>query len=239
MAQPRWSNDELILALDVYVREGRQNKTSPHVRELEELMRALPRLPQNDDSPRSAAAIAMMHSNFASLDPTFSSKGLSGIGEAARTMFERYFGNQAELEAAATAIREYIAAGLVPDVGEDEPDWSGQEGESLVRIHRFRERDRSLVAKRKSAMTKSLGQLECEVCGCTEDQFAKRYGIPNGDIFECHHVRPLSSSAGTVTTRVSDLAVVCPTCHRAIHRRSPLPSVAELNSRLKANDSPD
>jgi 5-methylcytosine-specific restriction protein A len=231
-----WSNDELILALDVYVRERRQNKTSPHVRELEELFRALPREPGADLTPRSADAIAMMHSNFASLDPEFSSKGLPGIGARAAQIYAAYATRPKELRAEAQAIRMALADGAITDVEHDEAEWTAMEGESLIRIHRVRERNSALAKRRKSEQVAKLGHLQCEICRVSDADLAARYQLEDGDVFECHHRLPLSELSGKKRTRTADLAVLCPTCHRALHRRIPLPSVETMQSGFGADD---
>ena len=46
------------------------------------------------------------------------------------------------------------------------------------------------------------------------------------------HRRPLAEAVGSVTTRLEDLALLCPNCHRAIHRTAPLMSVEEFRTRF-------
>jgi len=59
------------------------------------------------------------------------------------------------------------------------------------------------------------GQI-CEICGF---DFVTTYGEFARMCVEVHHLTPLASSGrrGTRTT-VDDLLVVCPNCHRALHR---------------------
>jgi 5-methylcytosine-specific restriction protein A len=52
----------------------------------------------------------------------------------------------------------------------------------------------------------------------------------NADVWEVHHRSPLAQAEKPVATRLQDLAILCPTCHRAIHRLDPLPSVGEFRS---------
>jgi predicted HNH restriction endonuclease len=106
------------------------------------------------------------------------------------------------------------------------------EGRLLVKAHRLRERNKSIIKKRKSAMRQELGKLRCEVCDLTEHESADRFGASARDIFECHHRVPLQNLDGTRTTRVSDLAVLCPTCHAAIHKFNPLVSVEQLRKKV-------
>jgi 5-methylcytosine-specific restriction protein A len=57
------------------------------------------------------------------------------------------------------------------------------------------------------------GLLSCEVCGFTT---LSEYGPAVRDIIEAHHLMPLSLS-GETTTRLEDLALLCPNCHREAH----------------------
>lgn len=56
-----------------------------------------------------------------------------------------------------------------------------------------------------------------EACGLTQAKATERYSKLSADIFECHHKTPLATVIDSRKTRQSDLAVVCPTCHRALH----------------------
>ena len=87
------------------------------------------------------------------------------------------------------------------------------EGRVLTREHRRRERSRKLSRKKKEA-AKAAGVLVCEVCGLDPT-----ITYPNlGDsAIECHHRVPLAQLAGSVKTRLKDLALVCASCHRMLH----------------------
>jgi len=69
-----------------------------------------------------------------------------------------------------------------------------------------------------------VGTLMCEAC---DFDFVTRYGESGHGFIECHHNVPLSQS-GETTTRIDDLALLCASCHRMIHVRSPMLTVAEL-----------
>ena len=56
------------------------------------------------------------------------------------------------------------------------------------------------------------GEYCCEVCG---DKPGVRYGAK---VIDAHHIRPLSESVGEHLVRAQDFLIVCPNCHRAIHR---------------------
>ncbi len=95
--------------------------------------------------------------------------------------------------------------------------------------HLRRERNQQLAKKKKAQFRRTQkGRLYCEAC--KDDGL--RYGKLKRDIFEVHHRLPLSKAEGPVKTKLSDLAVLCPNCHRAIHRTRPMLKVEALAKRL-------
>jgi hypothetical protein len=109
-------------------------------------------------------------------------------------------------------------------------DTSVAEGRALLRLHRTRERNRRLVARKKRSVLSATGKLACEAC---EFDFLVAYG-PRGDGFaECHHTHPICRSEPERRTRLSELAVVCANCHRMLHRR-PWLSVDDLRELVQS-----
>ena len=72
------------------------------------------------------------------------------------------------------------------------------------------------------------GRLFCQVCGF---DFGRTYGEP--DFIEVHHLIPLKDLKEGQKTKLSDLAMVCPNCHRMLHRGSPWPTIEQLKQRLE------
>lgn len=236
---PPWEVDELVLALDVYFRfpGARQTKNHPEVTRLSETLRALP-LPIERPDPekfRNINGAFMKLQNLKALDPEYTAEGRVGMRAGAthreQALWERYIDHQDELRQLAEQVRTGVAAGTLltqPEDGED----GVLEGRLVWRWHRQRERSRQKVAEKRAAMRAELGELQCEICGLSESEAAKRFGSLRSDIFECHHTKPLSSLTGTTTTRVADLALLCPTCHRALHRVEAPTSLTEMRSRV-------
>jgi 5-methylcytosine-specific restriction protein A len=99
------------------------------------------------------------------------------------------------------------------------------------RWHRRAERSRSLA---KAA--KSFHGTVCQVEACKKD-LSVIYGDLAKGYIEAHHLTPFSSLKGRPTelNPQTDFAVVCPDCHRMLHRRHPDPySLTELSAILKA-----
>jgi 5-methylcytosine-specific restriction protein A len=66
---PPWTTDEVILALDLYFREGQLDDTDPKVSELSGVLNALPvnTGTQYETTFRNANGVAMKLANFAAL----------------------------------------------------------------------------------------------------------------------------------------------------------------------------
>ncbi len=116
-------------------------------------------------------------------------------------------------------------------VGEpQDADVSAEEGRELLKLHRQRERNPSLSARKKRRVLAETGRLKCEAC---DFDYEAAYGPLGRGFAECHHRLPLGSVVGVRRTRLSDLAIVCANCHRMLHHR-PWHTVEELRVLLQA-----
>jgi 5-methylcytosine-specific restriction enzyme A len=216
---PVWTRDELILALDLYRRLGQLGPENAEVVALSRLLRGLPLHGDSDGATyRNASGVAMKLGNFAALDPAEPGVGLTRGGRGDREVWDEYWPEPGRLSRTANAIRaaapEAASVAGTPEEGEAE----SPEGRLLYRMHVRRERNRTLIAKKKAAVLATTGSLVCEVCGF---DFATRYGHRGEGFIECHH-RIALADAGESRTRLSDLALVCSNCHSMLHYRGNL-----------------
>lgn len=233
-ASPDWSMDELILALDLYLSTRGILSYSPRVPEvirLSDTLRGLrifgPEVTEQDKF-RNPSGVALKLHNLSAVDPSHAGKGMSHGSQLDQTVWDRWAYRPEELHEAAELIRAQGASDeAAAETGEDE-EFAADEGRLLFRRHRARERDRRLVAKKRAAVLKSTGKLACEVCGLDATAL---YGPVADGVVDVHHVVPLHQ-AGESRTRLSDLAIVCPTCHRVLHRHRPIVTPAQLRGEL-------
>jgi hypothetical protein len=98
--------------------------------------------------------------------------------------------------------------------GDDAPqDLEYTEGGKVLRTHLLAERYGNVARLAKDLARKRSrnGKLTCEACArVPEDDYQ---GL---DLIEAHHRIPLSR--GVRETKPSDFALLCPNCHRAVHR---------------------
>ena len=86
-------------------------------------------------------------------------------------------------------------------------DSSSEEGKRVWTRSKKIERDPKLRQQAKALnCEKNGGVFACEACGFSD---------PSSSIFDVHHLQPLA--AGIRESRVDDLVVLCPTCHRWAH----------------------
>jgi hypothetical protein len=232
---PNWTWDETVLAYDLYLREYADPLRYPDgshalVQALSALLRGLP-----------------LHPMWARADPRF--RNPDGVARKIQNLMWRATGEQygspntsatdvrvvaemqdaQEVQRIAAAIRDASAdlADAVMDPDEAEAPES-VEGAVLEYRHKRRERDRKLVQRKKDELLKAGKPLLCEACGV---DVAGEYDLVTGAVIECHHRLPLAN--GVRVTKLSDLALVCPTCHRALHSRSRWQSVDDLRKHLQ------
>lgn len=106
---------------------------------------------------------------------------------------------------------------------------TGTEGRILTRIHSYRERDRTFVAKVKRHYKKAHGKIICEGCGLDPSE---KYGADGERCIEAHHRIPIQELQPDSITREEDIALICASCHRIVHTRYPCLTIDELKALL-------
>jgi 5-methylcytosine-specific restriction protein A len=229
---PKWTRDELILDLDLYIKGGRKvlSKNHPDVIALSELLNRLLIHKGREAKFRNPNGVSMKLGNCRRFDShPGGGQGLSRGNSLEPKIWSEFADNQKLLRETAEAIAQN--AELRPETNPDEDvdvEEEFAEGRILLRAHRTRERSGKAVAQRKK---KAGDRPTCEVC---EFDFLARYGELGRGFIECHHTKPVSQLRPGQTTKVSDLALVCANCHRMLHRERDL-SIEKLRQRIQIN----
>ncbi|TCI03059.1 HNH endonuclease [Corallincola luteus] len=234
MRNPKWSRDELILALDLYFKLGPNNSSATHpaVEELSETLNSLPIHPgaSRVDKFRNANGVYMKMCNFLRFDPSYSGSGLKGGGKLEEEIWDEFASNIGLLAETAEIIKSKAGSVSPPVSEEDEKEEKVDEfpeGRVITKLHIRRERSSTLIKKKKEKVLSDTGALKCEACNF---DFKDTYGSDGEGYIECHHNKPLSELKSTQKTKLEDLAVLCANCHRIIHRSRPWKTVAELKA---------
>jgi len=232
-----WIKEELALALELYLKH-RQNipgKKSPEVAALSDTLRLLnlKRGTTGDERLRNINGVYLKLMNFRSNDPLFTSQGKKGMTHAnalEKVLWDEFSSRPDDLFHFCDAIRAAINELPNTRAFDEDEECEVSEGRLVTRLHKFRERDKKIVLKKILSVTKAGHRLLCEVCLF---DFAERYGERGVGFIECHHTMPVCEMGDGSKTRLSDLALVCPNCHRMIHRGSPWLTITELKEILK------
>lgn len=228
---PIWSRDELILALDLYMRhrERLPDNDSPEIIELSQTLNSLFSDKAKDATLfRNPNGVYMKLANFRAVDPLHTSQGKRGLsrgGHGAEEIWTEFSERSDELKLIATAIRSAAATNSLPANEEEVGFVEAAEGRLLTRLHCSRERNRKIVRNKREAVFRETGRLACEACGF---DFKKTYGAHGSGFIEVHHILPLHMVKPGSRTNLSDLAVVCSNCHRMIHAKAKWLTMLEL-----------
>ncbi len=230
---PNWTRDEVILALDLYLREGRQqlDASHPKVLELSNLLNTLPiHSPELRESKfRNATGVSMKLGNFLAVDPDYEGVGLSRGSRLEKEIWDEFASEPYRLHSLAAAIRSNREAAEPPEPYQTPDEEEFPEGRILTRVHKQRERNRSAVRRKKERVLSETGRLSCEAC---DFDFKVIYGSLGNGFAECHHTLPVADLKDGQKTRLNDLAIVCANCHRMLHRSRPMMSILELRELL-------
>lgn len=234
-ANPTWARDELILALDLYFKHPPMHISKGHPAVIE-LSEVLNRLPLHGDVGaftkfRNPNGVYMKLCNFLRFDPSYRGKGLAKGAHVEKTIWDEFAGDRERLRRTAEAIR----AGLKlpdaksPETSREDDEEEFPEGKVLYRLHRARERSRTLRDRARAAAIKAGRGLACQACGFV---FKDKYGDLGADYIECHHTRPVSELRTGAATKLRDVALLCSNCHRMVHRRRPWLGLEQLRTLL-------
>jgi 5-methylcytosine-specific restriction enzyme A len=238
---PPWRRDEVILALDTYFHHNpsHMSQNDPSVVELSGILVALSeRLGGSvPTSFRNANGVYMKLCNFLHLDPNYPGEGLSSVSAMDRQVWNDFSLRRDELRRLANSIRASIDSSEIfsNDAVFLEEEAEFPEGALKYRQHVTRERNRDLVRTAKQRYKQKHGKLNCEICGF---DFFEVYGNIGEDFIECHHTLPVSELGADSKTKIDDVALLCPNCHRIVHRRRPWLRIDDLRNILKKKAMP-
>ena len=231
---PNWIIDEWLLALDFYLKHKDRlpSKNSQEIKALSVRLRALRSsfadLPANFRNP---AGVAMQVSQFAALDPTHNWKGMR-VSKGARQVWEAHKGDLAQVPKIVKKIDSFTQADFSVPSAESIGVCEAIEGQILTYWHVRRERSTRLTRRKKEQFQdENKGRLFCEIC---RFDYARRYGEHGEGFIEAHHTRPLSQLPNEgATIKLADLILLCASCHRMIHRKTPWLTPDELRQIIR------
>ncbi|MEP2953075.1 MAG: HNH endonuclease [Sulfitobacter sp.] len=232
---PPWTRDELLVALDYYLRNP-DDYFSPSGEGVLALTATISQIAKvlglsGSDTLRNANGVSMKLLNFRSHDPNHDTKGLSRGNRLEKVVWIEFSNDPAALSRIVTTILDVTQAAIevnAPVLAVDDVT-EAREGKLLSRIHRYRERNAAIVKRKKASHFKQHGHLCCEACGF---DFQATYGDRGEGFIECHHTKPVSELTVGETTKLSDLVLLCANCHRMVHASRPWWTLQKLRTTL-------
>ena len=124
---------------------------------------------------------------------------------------------------------ENITAEVVEKFQPDDEELTFIEGKVKYALHTRKERNKKVVALKKKLAFDLNPLLPCEICTVS---FKEKYGSVGEGFIEAHHIFPISDLTEKTETKVDDLILVCPNCHKMIHRKRPWLTVEQIKRLL-------
>ncbi len=218
---PPWTTDEVILALSLYFREGQLDDTDAKVIQLSGMLDALPiecrRAIRGDVSQRERRRDEA-RKLCRSLDPNYPGVGLSSVGRRDREIWEHYTERRDDCHRLADALRSGSEIRRPSAAtGGTTRKASSRDG-SCTACMRPRSAAEPRSPQESQDARAQYGRVELEVCESPSRIPPIGSASWSATFSNVHHTKPLHTLPGSVKTTIADLAIVCPTCHRALHR---------------------
>lgn len=237
---PRWQRDELILALDLYLKyqEEPLERNAPEVVELSRLLGKFGEMlgVARATTYRNTNGVYMKLMNFRRFDPQALEKGSSGLVNGSKDeehVWTLFAHKPQELSEVADVIRQAILSEDADSLGSHEDDsmTEAEEGRVISRMHRTRERNSQLAQQKKDRELRMNKRLRCEAC---QFDFSVAYGPSAAHIIECHHTKPVHTLKAGDKTCLEDLVLLCANCHRVVHASKRWLTMDELTALVAA-----
>jgi predicted RNA-binding protein with PUA-like domain len=140
---PPWTRDELLLALDLYLRRRPQlpGADDPDVQQLSVLLNSLPIHTVRPDLERfrNPNGVSLKLANFAALDPHYPGVGMRAGSRLDAQVWDRFADHPDELARIAAAIRDTAVSLLPAASGPDDDEFEAEEGRLLTRLPGIRQ----------------------------------------------------------------------------------------------------
>lgn len=210
---PKWTREEVILALDLYFdcSDRIPSASDYRVVALSNLLRSFPHYSEaaRKESFRNPDGVAFKLQN---LRQVATGKGLGNVSQTDREVWDELGSFPEKVRALSALIRSGIQT--LHKIREEEAEYViFAEGRIVTATHLRRERSAKIRTRLISQRIKD-GGLFCDICAKTPGKVSPDLAE---SLYEAHHILPLASGAERVT-KLSDMALLCACCHRLAHR---------------------
>lgn len=209
----KWNNEEITASVDAYfsiyqrVKVGEKFVMSQALRGL--IKSILPRRNQGSVEQRMSNISAVLIEMGLPWCERF--KPRTNVGRNVRQVIIARI-NQIKLNHGTMTGHEFVLDDM-PEIERNGCDANNTEGARRLIAHYMIERNSTAAEyAKKLNMDANAGHYRCMVC---DEKPELRYGVR---VIDAHHIKPISEAEGEYQVCPQDFLIVCPNCHRAIHR---------------------
>jgi 5-methylcytosine-specific restriction enzyme A len=133
-----------------------------------------------------------------------------------------------------TIVEAYRALTFRGGLNTEMSGGGGEHQTSLLEERRYRMHRRIERNPSAAKLAKAYHGIRCQACSLV---MVERYGAVGEDFIEAHHLVPLASLKEGVAVKydvATDFAVLCPNCHRMIHRTDDPSNLKALQTVLRS-----
>ncbi|MDH7578821.1 MAG: hypothetical protein QHH75_13640 [Bacillota bacterium] len=230
MRQPKWTIDEVILAVNTYFEIGDVRKVAidnPLVIELSKLLRSLPIHKNTDATFRNVAGTEMTLKCVASLDKK-AKYSMRTATKLQKKVYCYYADKKMHLKELADAIRACLP---LPFDYYEPMDFNGfMAGNILYLYHLYLENK-----SRAAAMIKEdFYNRKKSKCTCCDIDLSVLFGEKGYELLEQHYTEKIINYHNGMDILPGKFAALCPTCHRLAHTSPDLFQPINLKNAVKA-----
>ena len=120
------------------------------------------------------------------------------------------------------------------------PGWDAKPGDELFDQINNREAPAGLpilaITQEHGAIPRDHIDYHVSVTDKSVETYKEVYGKLSESAFEVHHRKKLGGLKKAAKTKLSDLGILCASCHRVIHRITPMPTISRFENMIKSSD---
>jgi predicted HNH restriction endonuclease len=210
MRQPKWTLDEVILAVNAYFEIGDVRKVTldnPLVIELSKLLRALSIHKNTGAIFRNVTGVQMILKNIATLDKN-AEYHLGAATKLQKKVYSYYFGNKLYLKELANVIRTCLP---LPFDYYEPIDFDNFMAGNLLYLYHLYIENKSRAATILKEEFYNRRKSRCAPCGI---DLSVLYGEKSYELLEQHYTEKIINYHNGMNILPDRFVAICPTCHK-------------------------
>ena len=229
MRQPKWTLDEVILAVNTYFEIGDVKKVTSDnllVIELSKLLRGLPIHKNTDDTFRNVTGVEMTLKCVASLDEK-AKYSMRTATKLQKQVYDCFVDKRTYLRELAGAIKDCVP---LPFDYYAPMDFNGFMAGNILYLYHLYIENQSIAVTTTKKDFYSRKKSKCTACGI--DLF-DIYGEKGYELLEQHYTENIINYRNGMNILPGRFVALCPSCHKLAHTSPNLFQLSSLTSAVK------